>query len=98
MTHIKEGTRVRCLQGNIDKNLGAGMIGTVMGFARFSPYHSREVMVHFGDEPHPANGWFWLSAVEPAGPSDRIEPHVHEEVTTADGHGAYCKHCGETLA
>ena len=23
---------------------------------------------------------------------------AHESVTTADGHGAYCKHCGETLA
>ena len=22
----------------------------------------------------------------------------HESVTTPDGHGAYCKHCGETLA
>lgn len=31
-------------------------------------------------------------------PSDRIECDGHEEVTTADGHGAYCKHCGETLA
>lgn len=25
-------------------------------------------------------------------------PCAHESVTTADGHGAFCKHCGETLA
>ena len=25
------------------------------------------------------------------------EPCQHESVTTADGHGAYCKYCGETL-
>ena len=22
----------------------------------------------------------------------------HESITTPEGHGAYCKHCGETLA
>lgn len=66
MTTVQEGERVRCLQGNIDKNLGAGLIGTVEGFARFSPYHGREVMVRFGQgAPHPADGWFWLSTVEP---------------------------------
>lgn len=26
------------------------------------------------------------------------EPHACESITTADGHGAYCKHCGDTLA
>jgi hypothetical protein len=68
MTNIQEGDRVRCRQGNIDKNLGAGLIGTAGGFARFSSYHGREVMVRFGQdgEHHPADGWFWLSTVEPA--------------------------------
>jgi hypothetical protein len=28
----------------------------------------------------------------------RCHPSGHESVTTPDGHGAYCKHCGETLA
>lgn len=67
MTTIETGSRVRCLHGSIDKNLGAGMIGVAGGFARFSSYHPREVMVRFGQgEPHPADGWFWVSSVEPA--------------------------------
>jgi hypothetical protein len=65
MSGIREGDRVRCRQGNIDKNLGAGLIGVAGGFARFSSYHAREVMVRFGNgEPHPADGWFWLTTVE----------------------------------
>lgn len=66
---IQEGDKVRCKRGNIDKNAGAGLVGTVGGFARFSSYHGREVMVRFGAtkfDPHPANGWFWLSDVERA--------------------------------
>lgn len=31
MTTVQEGERVRCLQGNIDKNLGAGLIGIAYG-------------------------------------------------------------------
>lgn len=68
MTIIQTGDRVRCKQGNIDKNLGAGLVGTAGGFARFSQHHGREVMVRFGKNPHehhPADGWFWLSTVEP---------------------------------
>lgn len=68
MSNIQSGDKVLCKRGNIDKNLGAGLIGTAGGFARFSPYHGREVMVSFGataHEPHPANGWFWLCDVEP---------------------------------
>ena len=69
-TTINEGDRVRCLQGSIDKNIGAGLVGVVEGFARFSSYHGREVLIRFGPkawegEPHPADGWFWLSTVEP---------------------------------
>lgn len=65
MTAIREGDRVQCKRGNIEKNLGAGLIGTVEGFARFSPYHGREVRVRFGDRGdfHPATGWFWLCDV-----------------------------------
>lgn len=69
MQNIQEGDRVLCKRGNISKNEGAGLVGTVHGFARFSAYHGREVMVKFGADPldmHPADGWFWLSDVEPA--------------------------------
>lgn len=62
---LREGDRVRCKRGNIDKNLGEGLVGTVKGFARFGTYHGREVAVDFGDYLHPANGWFWLCDVEP---------------------------------
>lgn len=66
-TTIQEGDKVRCKRGNIDKNAGEGLVGTVEGFARFSKYHGREAMVRFGDrlECHPANGWFWLADLEP---------------------------------
>lgn len=69
MQTIKEGDRVLCRRGNIEKDLGAGLIGTVEGFARFSLYHGREVLVRFGPKPwegtpHPADGWFWLIHVE----------------------------------
>lgn len=66
---VQEGDKVRCKRGNIDKNLGAGLVGTAGGFARFSSHHGREVMVRFGAtafDQHPANGWFWLSDVERA--------------------------------
>lgn len=65
---VKEGDKVFCKRGNIDKNVGAGLVGRAGGFARFSQYHGREVFVRFGETPHdyhPANGWFWLSDVEP---------------------------------
>lgn len=63
---IQEGDKVLCKRGNIDKNLGAGLVGTVMGFARFSHHHPREAFVRFGDasDYHPASGWFWLCDVE----------------------------------
>lgn len=64
MSTIHEGDKVRCKRGNIEKNLGQGLVGTVKGFARYSPYHGREVFVDFGHS-HPANGWFWLCHVEP---------------------------------
>ena len=35
---ISEGAKVTCRRGNIDKNLGAGEVGYVTGFARFSSY------------------------------------------------------------
>jgi len=66
---IQEGDAVLCRRGNIDKNLGEGLVGVTEGFAQFSQYHGREVYVRFGKdhiEPHPADGWFWLSDVEPA--------------------------------
>lgn len=71
MTGIQEGDKVLCKRGNIDKNVGAGLVGTAEGFARFSAYHGREVFVRFGAKhwegnPHPADGWFWLIDVEPA--------------------------------
>lgn len=67
---IQEGDRVECLRGNIEKNAGAGLVGVVTSFARFSPYHGREAHVIFGKDawdPHPANGWFWLCDVKKAG-------------------------------
>lgn len=67
-TNIREGDKVRCKRGNIDKDRGAGLTGTAEGFARFSSYHGREVLVRFGSgkcDPHPADGWFWLIDVEP---------------------------------
>lgn len=67
-TNIHEGDKVLCKRGNIDKDRGAGLVGTAEGFARFSSYHGREVFVRFGAgcwEPHPADGWFWLCDVEP---------------------------------
>ena len=69
MSTIHEGDQVRCKRGNIEKNLGQGLVGTVKGFARFSQHHGREVFVHFGADRldhHPASGWFWLCDVEPA--------------------------------
>lgn len=66
MSNIQEGDKVLCRRGGIDKNLGAGLIGTATGFTRFSQYHGREVFVRFGDaaDYHPASGWFWLCDVE----------------------------------
>lgn len=64
---ISEGAKVICKRGDIDKNLRAGEVGYVTGFARFSQYHGREVRV----QSHPSHvdstwaGWFWLSDVEP---------------------------------
>lgn len=69
MTDIHEGDKVICKRGNIDKNVGEGLSGTVGGFARLSSYHAREAFVSFGEtrlDPHPANGWFWLSDLAPA--------------------------------
>ena len=69
-TNIQEGDKVVCKRGNIDNDRGAGLVGTVAGFARFSSYHAREVNVFFGThatlDPHPADGWFWLFDVVPA--------------------------------
>lgn len=69
MTTIHEGDKVLCKRGSIDKDKGAGLIGTAEGFARFSSHHGREVFVRFGarcgeGELHEADGWFWLSDVE----------------------------------
>jgi hypothetical protein len=64
---ISEGDKVRCKRGDIDRNVGAGEVGYVTGFARFSQYHGREVAV----QSHPCHvdskwfGWFWISDVEP---------------------------------
>jgi hypothetical protein len=64
---IVEGAKVRCKRGSIDRDVGAGEVGYVTGFARFSSYHAREVCV----QSHPSHinskwsGWFWLSDVEP---------------------------------
>lgn len=68
---IREGDKVRCKRGNIDKNLGEGEVGYVTGFARFSSYHGREVFVSDMPDrpsypPKPWCGWFWLCDVEPA--------------------------------
>lgn len=71
MSDIRQGDRVRCLRGNIDKNIGEGLIGIVEGFSRFSAYHGREAFVRFDDvevdglrTSNPANGWFWVNNVE----------------------------------
>lgn len=67
MTKIEEGSKVKCLAGNIDRGLGAGEVGYVTGFARFSSYHPREVWVSDNPDGLPPRaawcGWFWESAV-----------------------------------
>ncbi len=65
--NMKRGDKVKCLTGNIDKNIGAGEIGFITGFARFSSYHAREVFISDkpeGNSTAPWCGWFWLTAIE----------------------------------
>ena len=67
---MQEGDKVLCKRGNIDKNAGAGLVGIIEGFARFSAHHGREAFVRFGPRawegaPHEADGWFWLSDLDP---------------------------------
>lgn len=58
---IKEGDRVRCKAPSIDHKVGEGEFGVVIGFARFSSYHTREALVKLeSDESH----WFWLGDLE----------------------------------
>lgn len=40
----------------------------------------------------------WDLAMEEQGPEDETVGCDHESVTTANGHGAYCRCCGITLA
>lgn len=54
---------VKCNAGSIDTtSYGDGLVGKVTGFARFSSYHSREVMVQFEDG---RSHWFWESDLAP---------------------------------
>lgn len=68
---VKEGDKVVCVRGNIDRGAGAGEVGYVTGFARLSQYHPREVFV---SPNHPESGerssatwggWFWERDVQP---------------------------------
>lgn len=67
MQTIREGDKVRCKRGSIDRDVGAGEVGYVTGFARFSKYHGREVRVQSAPSHIDSkwSGWFWLSDVEP---------------------------------
>lgn len=58
---VNLGDHVRCLAGDIDRNEGKDCNGVVVGFARFSPYHSREAYVRFSDG---SSGWFWQRDLE----------------------------------
>jgi hypothetical protein len=62
------GDLVRCRAGGCDHNRGAGEVGYITGFARFSSYHPREAFV--SDSPGDAQarwcGWFWVSDLEKA--------------------------------
>ena len=60
---LTEGSKVRCKAASIDRRIGDGETGTIGGFARFSPYHAREAMVHFSDG---RSDWFWLRDLEGA--------------------------------
>lgn len=72
-SNLKCGDKVKCLAGNISHGQGAGEVGYVTGFARFSPYHGREAYVssvneYEGDSgaPAPWCGWFWVADLEPS--------------------------------
>ena len=77
---ISHGDKVRCKRGSIDRDVGAGEIGYVTGFARFSSYHAREVMVQSAPSHVDSkwSGWFWLSDVELA--DENCTPTAEEEV------------------
>ena len=77
---IVEGAKVRCKRGSIDRDVGAGEVGYVTGFARFSSYHGREVCVQSAPSHVDSkwSGWFWLSDVELA--DEDYTPTAEEEV------------------
>lgn len=62
--NLTEGSRVKCMAGDIDKRHGEGKAGVVDGFARFSKYHPREAHVSFDDGT--GGGWFWLCDLQSA--------------------------------
>ena len=59
MDTFKHGDMVRCLNESIDKQTGKGATGYILGFARFSEYHSLEAYVYFKETPE-KNDWFWV--------------------------------------
>lgn len=60
MSALVEGTRVYCTCPSIDRRIGDGEAGVVVGFARFSSYHGREVLVRLDNG---GSDYFWLRDV-----------------------------------
>lgn len=63
---ITVGSKVRCKNRSIDRDFGAGEVGYVTGFFRFSKYHPQEVIVQSERDAHNPTWWatFWLRDVE----------------------------------